>query len=179
MGCFPLYITYGWYIGSTWMSSSTRSPLNSRNNYSSMFACMKGPGMSQVITLQFSFVSIMLDRKKDSTQTVSELVSSFDLYNRCFLPSAHPHPFTLLHQSSKFDALQWFHEIICNHSVCRAIGQAHFSSSNVVSSKIVSDLNVSSLLATQYLPIVLKQHGTLVVLMDYIVHHLETLTFKE
>ena len=179
MGSFPSYITYGWYIGSTWMSSSTRSPLNSRNSCSSMFACKKVLGMSQVITLQFSFASIMLDRKKDSTQTVGELVSSFDLDNCCFLPSAHPRPFTLLHQFSEFDALQWFREIICDHSVCRAIGHAHFTSSNVVGNKKVSDLNVLSLLATQRLPIVLKQHGTLVVLMDYIVHHLETLTFKE
>ena len=114
MGCLPSYVTYGWYVGSTWICSSTRSPSNLRNNCSSMFACMKAPGMSQVITLRSSFALIILDKNRDSTQMVGELVSSFDLYSRCFLPSAHPYPFTLPHRFS-FKNMRYFRALYFSH----------------------------------------------------------------
>ena len=79
-----------------------------RGKYSQSRVCHV---MSQVITLRFSFASIMLDRKRDSTWRVGELVSSFDLYSRCFLLSAHPHPFTLPHRFS-FKNMRYF-KVLC------------------------------------------------------------------
>ena len=58
---------------------------------------MNAPGTSHVTTCQFSMASVRHVRNSASVVIVGEVVSSLFLYNRCFLPSAHPHPLILPH----------------------------------------------------------------------------------
>ena len=49
----------------------------------------------------------------------------------------------------------------------------------MVSNEVIPDLDVPSVFATRHLTISCKQHRALVVLVNHIVNHLETLPLKE
>jgi hypothetical protein len=76
-------------------------------------------------------------------------------------------------------SLQWFREKICHHVLGGTILNGYAFAANVVSHKVVSNLQVSCVLAAGLASVLSKQHGALVILINHVVGYFHSLSLKE
>ena len=72
-----------------------------------------------------------------------------------------------------------FREIVTQHIISRTIFDGQLVSSNVIGNKEVSDFDVSSILRARLFPVSGKSHGTLFVLIHYVINDIVSLAFDK